>query len=607
MARPENLQEMLAAEDIRPKTWRTGSTTQMICPKCGGGSTKAMSLSLSIDADGQGAVAKCHRASCGWTFGNRVSGVWERPKRQPDAQRYQQPVQHALTVRKSIAAVYSFFEGRGICQETVDLFGCYVVSHRFPGDMGVHDAIVFPYQFDGQTVNRKYRAIADKNFMAQEAKALPSLFNIDSVVSPDVTIWVEGEPDVMALHECGYPQAVTLKDGAPDRLRDEDDPARLDDKRFAALATHADLLEDVQKFILAGDMDLPGSVLREELARRLGKHRCWTVDWPVPCKDACDVLREHGPERVRQCIEAARPYPIEGVHEVSGEMLDLYLELPAPKTMTTGVREVDNVLKIPGEGRVIIVTGFPNAGKTPWVMNVMIHLMKYHGRKFLVFSPEMQPLEEFLVQLAEVLVGKPARKMKDFPGIAVMTREERKKAGNWLQERMAFLSSDAENHIPSLDWVLDRARACVLRLGTTDLVIDPFNELEQSHGKDMSETQFVGYSLQRANAFSLRHGCNTWIIAHPAKPPPPQQGKPPAVPNGYSISGSAHWFNKCALGITVHRPGDLTQIHIWKAKFKRLGNKGAMATIEYDLPTGRYVSPADPDASDRYRRESGGE
>ncbi|KAJ0083192.1 hypothetical protein Patl1_11533 [Pistacia atlantica] len=32
--------------------------------------------------------------------------------------------------------------------------------------------------------------------------------------------------------------------------------------------------------ILATDGDLPGQALAEELARRLGKERCWRVKWP---------------------------------------------------------------------------------------------------------------------------------------------------------------------------------------------------------------------------------------------------------------------------------------------------------------------------------------
>jgi twinkle protein len=426
------------------------------------------------------------------------------------------------------------------------------------------------------------------------------------VTSPDVIIWVEGEPDVMALHEAGYPQVVTLKDGAPDKLRDEDDPARESDKRFAALSSHATMLAAGQKFILAGDMDAPGAVLREELARRLGRHRCWTVEWPEGCKDACDVLRTLGPEHVRRCIEEAQPYPIEGVQEVTGAKLDEYLERPAPPVLTTGVSSVDKILKLPGEGRLIIITGFPNSGKSTWMFNVMVHLMERCARRFLVFSPEMQPFEEFVVQCVQVLVGKPARRIRDNPFAEVMTRDERVRAGNWMRGRMSFLSTDSEDAPPTIDWILERARDCVLRLGVTDLLIDPVNELEQTRG-NMSETEFIGRMLQRARSFAQRHGCNVYIIAHPQKMKPAKTGEALPPPGPYDISGSAHFANKSDIGITIHTPQKITQVHLWKSRFSRWGRKGNLAEMTYDETTCRYSSLDDEFSADLYRQASRGE
>jgi hypothetical protein len=108
--------------------------------------------------------------------------------------------------------------------------------------------------------------------------------------------------------------------------------------------------------------------------------------------------------------------------------------------------------------------------------------------------------------------GKPARKLREAPALTVMTRQERVKAGDWLRGRMSFLSTDSEDSAPSMDWILEKAKDCVMRLGITDLLIDPINELEQARG-NMSETEFIGRMLQRARSFALRHGCNVWIDA----------------------------------------------------------------------------------------------
>jgi twinkle protein len=584
----DTLQGLLSDHGISLKNYRPGGSSKILCPKCGGGRTKEISLSVTVEADGSGAVWNCKRGSCGWASGVRLQDA-RRPAGNP-LRKYRQPLPHAPEKINYPNELYKFFSERKISEDTVAAFGCYVVNHQFPGELGWHDAIVFPYLLESRLVNRKYRALKSKHITAQDFEAYPTLFNFDACESDDEIIFVEGEPDVMAVHESGFPQCVTLKDGAPAKLKADDDPARDTDKRFAALTTHAEFLGRVKKIILAGDMDPPGLVLREELARRLGRHRCWVVTWPEGCKDACDVLRAFGTAMVQQCICAAEQYPIEGVHDINGAALDSYLESPPPLVMRSGIGSLDKILKFPGEGRVITVTGIPNAGKTAVLINVMVGLMRRHDRRFLVFSPEAQPFEEFAVQCAQVLVGKPARPLSTIPEAQAMTRQERIDAGNWLKPRLAFLSTDSEDKPPTIDWILERARDCVMRLGTTDLMIDPFNELEQEES-GLSETKFIGRSLQRARSFGLRYGCNSWIAAHPAKMRPAKPGEAIPAPGPYDINGSAHWANKSDIGITIHTPKDKTLVILWKSRYSRWGRKGNQCELIYDVASGRYSTP----------------
>jgi len=582
--------ELLADAGVRIKRIpQPGQSLKTLCPKCGGGKTREQSLSLTIDADGQGATWLCHRGHCGYTDGARLSMASHAPRQ---AISYQEPPPHEPTGNDLPDALYEFFDGRGISADTVDHFGLYIAERPFRiGDGWVRKScIVFPYVFNGKVVNRKYRALADKGLMAQEKEPQPTLWNIDAVTDDDVLIWVEGEPDVMALHEAGYRQVITLKDGAPDKLRAEDDPARETDKRFAALSTHADKLAGIKKIILAGDDDEPGRILREELARRLGRHRCWISEWYPGCKDAGDTLRDYGPAAVQHCIEAARPWPVEGVQEVTADALDAHLSAPPPPVLTTGIPSVDSVLRVPGEGRVIVVTGYPNNGKSKWTMNVMVNMMRLHQRRWLVFSPEMQPTMEFAVECAQVLTGKPARRVNTRADLEPMTQNDRRGAGEWLRGRLSFLATDAEDRPPSLDWILERARDCVLRLGVTDLLIDPFNEIEQEDSERESETKFIGRALQRFRAFALRHGCNVWIVAHPAKPVKNRDGSIPKIPTGYDINGSAHWANKADLGLSVSWGDDGTTVFLWKSRFSRWGQKNTQARMRYDIETSRYHS-----------------
>lgn len=67
------------------------------------------------------------------------------------------------------------------------------------------------------------------------------------------------------------------------------------------------------RIILATDNDPPGQALAEELARRLGRERCWQVRWPKKdelsfFKDANEVLKYMGADALKRIVEKAEPY-----------------------------------------------------------------------------------------------------------------------------------------------------------------------------------------------------------------------------------------------------------------------------------------------------------
>ncbi|KAG6500870.1 hypothetical protein ZIOFF_040728 [Zingiber officinale] len=100
------------------------------------------------------------------------------------------------------------------------------------------------------------------------------------------------------------------------------------DTKFQYLWNCNEYLEKASRIILATDSDDSGQAVAEELARRLGKERCWRVEWPKKndaelCKDANEVLMYLGPDSLRKVVENAELYPIKGlfkfkdfVHEI---------------------------------------------------------------------------------------------------------------------------------------------------------------------------------------------------------------------------------------------------------------------------------------------------
>ncbi len=70
-----------------------------------------------------------------------------------------------------------------------------------------------------------------------------------------------------------------MPDGAPRDVREGELPDPKADTKFAYLWNCRAVLDQARRIVLATDNDGPGQALAEELARRLGKERCFRVRW----------------------------------------------------------------------------------------------------------------------------------------------------------------------------------------------------------------------------------------------------------------------------------------------------------------------------------------
>jgi len=93
----------------------------------------------------------------------------------------------------------------------------------------------------------------------------------------------------------------------------------------------------------------------------------------------------------------------------------------------------------------------------------------------------------------------------------------------WLREHFSFhaVADDA----PTIDAILETARAAVRRYGIKGLVIDPYNEVESKRSTNMTETEYVSEMLGKVKRFAQNHGVHVWFMAHPAKMMKDSNGK----------------------------------------------------------------------------------
>ncbi len=255
----------------------------------------------------------------------------------------------------------------------------------------------------------------------------------------------------------------------------------------------------------------------------------------------------------------------------------------------TGWPDVDQYYTV-APGMMTIVTGWPGSGKSEWLDALFLNLSG-RGWKFVVYSPENLPHELHISKWLEKLWNKP---FADGP-TERMTADEVSEGLNELGEHFCFLVPAASESV-SAHVILEHASTFFdddFSGSKHGLIIDPWNELEHLRPRDISETEYISYTLGMIRAWARERKVHVWMVAHPQKLKRLDTGVLP-VPTPDSISGSVHWWNKADCAITVHR--DLSKpderevdIYVQKVRFKHIGKVGR-ATLRYVRLTGRYES-----------------
>ena len=365
----------------------------------------------------------------------------------------------------------------------------------------------------------------------RQPRAVPVPWGWDTI-DPARVVVVDHPLDRLALLEAGFASVICI----PDRL-DPRSPENEQDWGFlAAIEREAG---QVGAFVIALRDDERGHVIEEELARRLGKERCFRTRWQhhrMPGGtpgSAMDVLREFGPEAVRDEVETASPFPVSGVYELTDveDRFDLLYEFGLQGGSKTGWPSLDVHYTVQ-TGQWTLVTGIPGHGKSSWLDALLVNLAQYQGWKFGLFSPENQPIERHYASLMEKVARAPFNEGST-PRLTAKVKDDKKA---WLNDHFKVILPDDEKGNWSVDGVLSLAKTLVYRFGIKGLVIDPWNELDHSRPGGISETDHISASLTKIRRFARENDVHIWVVAHPAKLNRGQDGKYP-VPTMYDISG----------------------------------------------------------------------
>lgn len=548
--------------------FRQGGQHKVYCPQCQQ-MGKKRDTSLSVDYDR--GLYNCHK--CGWSGSaqNQQKAV-QNPIRHKDQGQYSPAQLKDLT-----EAAIDFFKKRGISERVLRLEGVKCSIKWMPQSKQEALAIAFPFIKDNMRVNTKYRD-PSKN-MSQDKGGEKCFYRWDKLKGAKNIYIVEGEMDALTLVECGYDEGVTsVPDGAPNPT------ANSLETKFSYFNEESQLIfEEAEKVYLVVDNDTNGQFLENELARRIGKEKCFRVNYPEGCKDINEVLVKYGKDSVKDILINAHPYPITGIHKFRDYRDDIlnYYDNGDEEGVSTGWLNMDNHFKL-FKGHLNVLTGIPNSGKSEWLDDMMMNTIKNNNWRWAIYSPENLPAKMHFQKLIEKCCNKS------------MTYEGDKIDRETLVEEIEHLSEMIDLVIPeenemTLDDILAKIKSSVFRTGIDGFIIDPWNEIEHELKSGQTETDYVSLSLAKIRRFARRHDLSAWIVAHPAKLYKDKSGEYP-VPTLYDISGSANWRNKADNGFVVWRDfqGDqITKVYIQKIRFKNTGKLGEVG-FRWDWKTGNY-------------------
>ena len=462
--------------------------------------------------------------------------------------------------------VETWFGTRAISKKTLSDLQVTEGSEGMPQTRKNENTIQFNYFMGDQLINIKYRD-GRKNFKLYKG-AEKVFYNINSIVGYDWCVIVEGEMDVLALHEAGIKNTISVPNGAT-----------LNSNNLDYLDNCIDYLEDKTKIIIAVDADEPGQALKNEFVRRLGAEVCYLVDFNGN-KDANEFLMEHGSDKLKSVINSAKQVPLENVstlYDIEDELKD-FVKNGFKPGFQIGLNNFDKIFST-YTGQFITVTGIPSSGKSDFVDQMVVGYNKNYGWKTAFASPENQPTYLHAHKLMR-------KTWMDMPSAGDIGGDKWNEVADHVNDNYFFIDMDKYN----LESVLRKGAELVKRKGIKCLVIDPFNKVRDVNAHSDDVNRYTMDYLAKIETFCRKYDVLTFIVAHPTKMYKGQDGKI-EEPTMYNIKGGGEWYDASYHGLLVHRDYEAktTKVKVLKVKFQNLGENGAESHFTWEPRSGSFI------------------
>lgn len=349
-----------------------------------------------------------------------------------------------------------------------------------------------------------------------------------------------------------------------------------------------DRLDRFERIYLSTDMDKPGDEAAEEIASRLGRHRCFRVHLPRKDANACRVEGVSA-EDMRAALDSAQSLDPEGLRKAS-DYLDELTEIAFPEDdrrpgYGTPFSKLDYKLYFrPGD--LTVWTGASGAGKSQVLSHCIVHWI-HQGSRVCLSSLEMRPVQTL------------RRMVKQAGAVENPSQKFMWQALEWMDQGLLLYEKVGKSGVDSLLEVFDYARA---KYGCDQFVIDSLMRLgiasDDYNGQETAVFKLVDWTVA--------HNVHVHLVAHARKG---EKGDgPPAtedIKGGMEIGGNAAniisiWRNRKheeaiqaakgedEIAELQEKPGVLLNV----AK-QRNGDFEGKIGLWFDMPTYRYQSSYD--------------
>ena len=346
------------------------------CPYCRPKATKGNIRTFSINLrTGQ---FKCLRASCGvsgnmlqlsrdfdFSLGNDVDEYYKPKKKYRQLATPKEPIQPK-------APAVAYLEKRGISEEVAKTYEITVQNNN-------ENVLVFPF-YDERGILQfvKYRKTdfnpeRDKNKEWCEKDCKPILFGMKQCNTKiDYLVITEGQMDSLSVITAGIENAVSVPTGA---------------MGFTWVPYCFNWVSKFKELVVFGDFEKGKMSLLEDIKKRFpNKIKQVREEDYKGCKDANEILVNHGPEAVRNAVLNAEMTPIKSVISLADvKSVNIY-KLDKVKT---GIEELDRTLYggLPF-GMVCLIAGKRGDGKSTFASQIIANAIE-HGLKTFVYSGEL--------------------------------------------------------------------------------------------------------------------------------------------------------------------------------------------------------------------------